>query len=97
MKNTTKYATGLLIALSFTSCQKDILVEKPLDIITPDNLYIDKPGFESGIYGLLTQVRQERADTDGGNNTLTFTPAFVGVDNAAGTVCRHGWLRAGIY
>ena len=86
MKFNNKYSLGLLFGLTLAlgSCQKDFLDEKPLDIITPDNLYIDKGGFESGLYGLYNLIRQERAGTDGGNNGLTFVPAFVGVDNSFG-------------
>ncbi len=86
MKHIDKKMLGLLLGMTLAlgSCQKDFLDEKPLDIITPDNLYIDKGGFESGLYGLYNLIRQERAGTDGGNNGLTFVPAFVGVDNSFG-------------
>ena len=33
-------------------CSKDFLTEKPLAVIAPDNLYVDKKGFEAGLYGL---------------------------------------------
>lgn len=86
MKYSSKYGLGLLLGLVLTlgSCEKDLLVEKPLDIITPDNLYVNKAGFESGLYGIYNLIRQERAGTDGGNNNLTLVPAFVGVDNGFG-------------
>ena len=86
MNYTNKYGIALLFALvlGLGSCKEDFLVEKPLDIITPDNLYVNKAGFESGLYGLYNLIRQERAGTDGGNNNLTFVPAFVGVDNGFG-------------
>lgn len=81
-----KYVLAALLAgpalAALSSCQKDFLAEQPLDIITPDNLYANKAGFESGLYGLYNLVRKERAGTDGGANFLTFSAAFVGVDNS---------------
>ncbi|SMB80706.1 RagB/SusD domain protein [Hymenobacter roseosalivarius DSM 11622] len=85
MKKYTACALALLLlgpALTLTSCRKDFLDEKPLDIITPDNLFVNKAGFESGLYGLLNLVRKERAGADGGVNSLPLTAAFIGVDNA---------------
>ncbi len=84
MNQSVKYALGLLMLAAtptLNSCQNDFLVEKPLDILTPDNLYVNKGGFESGLYGLYNMVRRERTGTDGNNNGLILTPAFVGVDN----------------
>jgi starch-binding outer membrane protein, SusD/RagB family len=88
MKN--KYTSLVLLScvvLLITGCQKDFLDEKPLAIIAPDNLYVNKSGFESGLYGLYNLVRRERGGIDGGFNSNTtndmyITPAFIGVDNA---------------
>ena len=81
----TKYVLAALLAgpalAALSSCKKDFLEEQPLDIITPDNLYANKAGFESGLYGLYNLVRKERAGADGNLNFLTFSAAFVGVDN----------------
>jgi hypothetical protein len=68
-------------------CKKDFLDEKPLAVIAPDNLYVNKAGFESGLYGLYNLVRRERGGIDGGfnsnsTNDLYLTAAFIGVDNA---------------
>jgi hypothetical protein len=56
-------------------------------VIAPDNLYVNKAGFESGLYGLYNLVRRERGGIDGGfnsnsSNDLYLTAAFIGVDNA---------------
>jgi hypothetical protein len=56
-------------------------------VIAPDNLYVNKAGFESGLYGLYNLVRRERGGiADGFNsnstNDMYLTPAFIGVDNA---------------
>lgn len=70
-----------------TGCRKDFLTEAPRAIIAPDNLYVNKAGFESGLYGLYNLVRRERGGIDGGfnnngTNDMYLTPAFIGVDNA---------------
>ena len=79
---------SLLLMLVFgTGCRKDFLTEAPRAIIAPDNLYVNKAGFESGLYGLYNLVRRERGGIDGGfnnngTNDMYLTPAFIGVDNA---------------
>lgn len=83
------YSTIIIASVSFlfTACKKDFLIEKPLAVIAPDNLYVNKAGFEAGLYGLYNLVRRERGGIDGGYNSNTtndmyITPAFIGVDNA---------------
>lgn len=76
-----------LFLLFSAGCKKDFLVEEPKAIIAPDNLYVNKSGFESGLYGLYNLVRRERGGISGGYNSNTtndmfITPAFIGVDNA---------------
>lgn len=89
MKKYTPSARLLLAALllwpaltTLSGCKKDFLDEQPLSTITPDNLYVNKAGFEAGLYGLYNLVRAERAGTDGGLNFLTFSADFVGTDNS---------------
>jgi hypothetical protein len=79
----------LTIAITlFISCNKEILDETPRDILSPENLYIDKAGFERGLFGLYNQVRQERGGIDqtgsdaDPNNNITNGVMMVGVDNA---------------
>ncbi len=81
--------TLLLTGLTTTGCKDDFLIEKPLDIIAPDNLYVDRAGFDAGLNGLYALVRRERAGigtTSSGSidlsNDLAITAAMVGVDNA---------------
>ncbi len=82
MKNIFKIT--VLAALIFTSfnCRKDFLTEKPEAIIAPDNLYVNKAGFESGLNGLYNLVRQERRGIAAPTNDITNTAAMIGVDNA---------------
>ncbi|MDQ6610780.1 MAG: RagB/SusD family nutrient uptake outer membrane protein, partial [Bacteroidota bacterium] len=71
----------ILLATPF-ACKKNFLTETPLAIISPDNLYVDKAGFESGLYGLYNLVRAERKGINGSANDITNTAAIIGVDNA---------------
>ena len=79
MKKLTLISLFLLTAFS---CKKSFLVEDPKSILTPDNLYVNKAGFETGIYGLLNLVRRERQGIADPVNDLTITAAVIGVDNA---------------
>ena len=71
----------LLLTVTF-SCSKSFLEEKPLALIAPDNLYVNKAGFESGLYGLYSQWREERKGINGASNDMAITAAVIGVDNA---------------
>lgn len=88
MKNSIKlFILTLVTSLGTTSCKDDFLDEAPLNIIAPENLYVNKAGFEAGLYGIYNLVRRERGGIDGGPTTNTtndmyITPAFIGVDNA---------------
>ena len=88
MKNTIEIFLLMLIAsITITGCKEDFLEENPVNIIAPENLYVSKSGFETGLYGLYNLVRRERGGIDGGATTNTtndmyITPAFIGVDNA---------------
>lgn len=71
-----------LLLLTTLNCKKDFLEEKPLAIIAPDNLYVNKAGFEAGLYGLYNLVRSERKGINGPSNGIANTAAVLGVDNA---------------
>jgi hypothetical protein len=75
-------ALSLILMISGSACNKTFLEEKPLAIIAPDNLYVNKQGFESGLYGLYSQWREERKGINGTSNDMAITAAMVGVDNA---------------
>lgn len=70
-----------LLVLQF-GCKKTFLDEKPLGIITADNLYVNKEGFQSGLNGLYALWRQERRGIEGASNGLPLAAALIGVDNA---------------
>ena len=83
-----KYIVALISLITLGSCSKDILDEVPKDVLSPENLYVDKGGFERGLYGLYNQIRQERGGIDqtgttqDPNNNITNGVMMVGVDNA---------------
>jgi hypothetical protein len=70
------------VVILFIGCTKTFLEEKPQAIISPDNLYVNKAGFESGLYGLYNLVRAERKGISGASNDIASTAAVLGVDNA---------------
>lgn len=74
-------ATAALLSTS-TSCKKKFLDETPQSIIAPDNLYVNKAGFESGLYGLYNLVRNERRGIADPSNDISNTASMIGVDNA---------------
>jgi len=82
MKNIIKISSFLLLLIAGISCNKSFLEESPLALIAPDNLYVNKAGFESGLYGLYSQWREERKGINGSSNDMAITAAMVGVDNA---------------
>lgn len=71
-----------IILGSSLGCKKTFLDETPQAIIAPDNLYVDKAGFEAGLYGLYNLVRSERKGLNGSASDITNTAFTIGVDNA---------------
>ncbi|MEO5947220.1 MAG: RagB/SusD family nutrient uptake outer membrane protein [Chitinophagaceae bacterium] len=82
MKNIFKITILSALLFSSVGCKKDFLTENPKAIIAPDNLYVNKAGFESGLYGLYNLVRQERRGIAAPTNDISNTAAMIGVDNA---------------
>jgi len=83
-----KILTITLLAIVVLSCKKSFLEETPVSILSPENLYVSKSGFEQGLYGLYNQMRQERGgylqngSTADPNNNISNGIMMVGVDNA---------------
>jgi starch-binding outer membrane protein, SusD/RagB family len=56
-----------LLLFIFSSCKKDILVEKPLDFLTPSNAYTTLDGIKQGIFAVYDNMRtwfSQDANTD---------------------------------
>jgi len=82
MKKIIKISSFFFLLIAALSCNKSFLEETPLALIAPDNLYVNKAGFESGLYGLYSQWREERKGINGSSNDMAVTAAVIGVDNA---------------
>jgi hypothetical protein len=73
---------GLLLA---SSCSKDKLLQNSPSIITADNLFVNKEGFENGLNGLYNEARRLYSGLDyGSSNDLMMEESVIGVDNAYG-------------
>lgn len=81
----SKFSLSLAIIILAAGCSKNRLKEDPAAIITADNLYTTKAGFENGLNGLFDEVRRYRSgDTYGDINNIMSMQAVIGVDNAYG-------------
>ena len=80
-----KYIKFLLIIniIIFSSCSQDyFLEEKPKDIISADNLYVNYAGFQAGINGLYSYVLKERQGPGNTGNYVFNVPMIQGTDVA---------------
>jgi len=82
MNRILKISVLSVLIFIVAGCKKSFLTEKALAVIAPENLYVNKAGFESGLYGLYSLWREERKGINGASNDMALTPAFIGVDNA---------------
>jgi hypothetical protein len=55
----TIYILLVLFAVAFGACKENYLNETPLDKFSPENLLVNKAGFESVVYALHTSARDE--------------------------------------
>ena len=76
-----KYLLLPIISLLLVcSCSENILEEKPLDFLAPENAYSSIPGIQQGITGLHTLVRADFY-TDGPNQDFfAIWLASIGTD-----------------
>lgn len=82
MSKISRYTLITALALGMAGCRNDFLTEQPKAIIAPDNLYVNRQGFESGLYGIYNLWRAERKGINGASNDMAITAAVIGVDNA---------------
>ena len=78
---------AIAFPMVFTSCDDSELDQDTPHLIAPDNLYKDKVGFESGIYGLYGLARMERSGVSysgggqtGKSNALAVSAMMSGTD-----------------
>ena len=90
MKRYITFAIAALSLLALGACNKDFLVEKPVNDIYAENLLVDYSGFESMNYAMMAMMRDEygRVDTGYGGTDFGSQPFAkstmwsCGVDNA---------------
>ena len=90
MKRYITFAIAALSLLALGACNKDFLVEKPVNDIYAENLLTDYSGFESMNYAMMAMMRDEygRVDTGYGGTDFGSQPFAkstmwsCGVDNA---------------
>ncbi len=89
-----KFINSIVLAsilFVFPACSDAWLEEKPPHLITTESLYTSYDGFEAGLNGLYTLVREEREGRDG-TNYLRADMFFNGTDNMV-TNHRDGFAR----
>lgn len=91
-----KAAIFTVILLFTTGCTKESLDEKPPHLISTESLYTTLDGFEAGLNGLYTLVRQEREGESetavGGSNFLRCEMAMTATDNMCGNRLAGGFV-----
>ncbi|MDD2595050.1 MAG: RagB/SusD family nutrient uptake outer membrane protein [Bacteroidales bacterium] len=94
------YILSIVSTLTLSSCNKDFLVENPVNDIYAENLLVNLDGFESMNYALLSFVRDEygRLDISYGSTSFSSLPFAksvmwsCGIDNTWGNN-RHNQTR----
>ncbi len=90
MKQSKKISAYLLIIeISSIGCSDSWLDEKPPHLITGETLYTNLEGFEAGLNGLYSRVRQERTGSSS-ENFLRAAVMMEGTDNVV-PHHRHGF------
>lgn len=85
MKIYTKIILAFALAVAGISCSKNRLTEDSSGVLTADQLFTSKEGFENALNGLYAEVRRYRSGTSLGDiNNIMNVQAVIGVDNAYG-------------
>jgi hypothetical protein len=93
MKKILNHTIAILtVIILFAGCSEDWLNEEPPNIITTVTLYTSYNGFQSGVNGLYSLVRQEYQSMTGGSNYLRKEMWMNGVDNMTANQ-RDGFAR----
>ena len=80
-KNIFKISIIIISLITISSCNDDLLMEKPPHLITSETLYTNYAGFDAGLNGLYAQVRREREESFGSHSMMGSMFMF-GTDNA---------------
>jgi len=71
----------MLVFIFISSCNEDLLEEKPPHLITSETLFTNLAGFEAGLNGLYAEVRREKEEAFGSHSMMGSMFMF-GTDNA---------------
>lgn len=89
-------ATVITVIILITGCAEKWLDEKPPHLISTESLYTSLAGFEAGLNGLYTLIRQEREGESinpvGGSNFLRIEMAINGTDNMCANRLAGGFV-----
>jgi len=96
MKKIVNYTIAIFtLIILFTGCSEDWLNEEPPHLITTVTLYTDYSGFQSGVNGLYSLVRQEYQGASSGGTGINYLRKEMwmnGTDNMT-TNQRDGFAR----
>ncbi|OFY03150.1 MAG: hypothetical protein A2W90_22640 [Bacteroidetes bacterium GWF2_42_66] len=82
MKKLLNIVIITIVIFVMPACSESWLEETPPHLITNETLYTNLSGFESGLNGLYSLVREEReGNSSDGSNNLRNDMAMVGTDN----------------
>ena len=85
MKKILKHTIAIFTAIIFLAgCSEDLLNEEPPHIITTTTLYTTYDGFQAGLNGLYSLVREDYQGENGGANHLRKEMWMNGTDNMTG-------------
>ncbi len=70
---------AIILQFIFSSCQKNVLVEKPIDFLTPLNAYSTLDGVKQGITGLYSTIRSNWFSM---SDNCTYTLYSLGTDES---------------
>src|ERR1044071_6716386 len=85
MKIYNKIILAVALLTIVSSCSKNRLNENSGSILTADQLFTSKAGFENALNGLYAEVRRYRSgNTLNDINNIMNVQAVIGVDNAYG-------------
>jgi hypothetical protein len=73
----SKIVVIIIWLIAFSSCEEDFLNEKPPHIITAELLYSTLDGFEAGLNGLYSAVRDEKGGAPYGNSVGSKASYFL--------------------
>lgn len=86
----TRILKGIVLLISLMGCKEDFLLEDSPHLLTTDLLYSDLNGFETGLNGLYSKVREEK---EGPNSVFSRSSIFLcGTDIFCSNTSDNTWI-----